>query len=161
MFPRICSWVHLADRADGTGLYVYNVHLDNLSQSSRQKSVRQLASHIDARKTNDPFIVMGDFNMELENPAMRYLQKVGYQSPYPKMKDAWLSMNPGKRPIGTYHKFKGKASCAKIDHIITSEHAKALDVEILRTAVNGRYPSDHFPVIATIRVPTSRGTKRL
>ena len=32
--PRICSWVHLVERDKSTGFYVYNLHLDNLSQNS-------------------------------------------------------------------------------------------------------------------------------
>ncbi len=156
LFPRICSWVHLVDKTDRSAFYVYNLHLDNWSQNSRQKSVRLLASRIAARKTQDPFIVMGDFNMELDNPAMMYLQKTGYQTPYPRMADAWLSVHPSQTSIGTYHKFTGKASCPKIDHIAISEHAQALNVNIDRHALNGRYPSDHFPVTATIRVSTKK-----
>ena len=100
--PRICSWVHLRDKNTGTGFYVYNLHLDNMSQSSRAKSVRQLAKHIAARKTNEPFIVMGDFNMPLENPAMQYLQQI----PDLQMTDAWLSINSGKSYVLEVRKFE-------------------------------------------------------
>lgn len=154
LFPRICSWVHLVDKTDETAFYVYNLHLDNWSQNSREKSVRLLASRIATRKTEDPFIVMGDFNMELDNPAMMYLQNIGQQSPYPLMVDAWESVNSGKSSGGTYHKFSGRASCPKIDHIPISENIQALYVKIDRHSLNGRYPSDHFPVIATINVPS-------
>ena len=37
MWPRICSWVHLTEKRTGEGLYVYNVHLDVLSQNSGKK----------------------------------------------------------------------------------------------------------------------------
>ena len=152
LFPRICSWVHLVDKTDGTGFYVYNLHLDHWSQNSRQKSVRLLASRIAARKTRDPFIVMGDFNMELDNPAMMYLQKIGHNTPYPKMVDAWLSVHPGKKSIGTRHNFRGRSTGPKIDHIPISENIQALEVKIDRYALDGRYPSDHFPVIATVQL---------
>jgi endonuclease/exonuclease/phosphatase family metal-dependent hydrolase len=153
LFPRICSWVHLVDKTDGIGFYVYNLHLDNWSQNSRKKSVRLLASRLAARKARDPFIVMGDFNMELDNPAMMYLHKIEDQSPCSIMRDAWLSVHPCETNIGTYHRFRGRQSCAKIDHIAISEHAQALNANIDRYALDGRYPSDHFPVIATIRIP--------
>jgi len=148
--PRICSWVHLVEKGQDSGFYVYNLHLDNLSQNSRKKSVKLLAKQVAARKTNDPFIVMGDFNMELDNPAMMYLQKIGCQTPYPKMVDAWQSVNTGKSATGTRHDFRGRLSGPKIDHIPLSENLKALEVNIDHRKVNGRYPSDHFPVIATI-----------
>jgi len=158
IFPRICSWVHLADKADNVRFYVYNVHLDNWSQNSREKSVRLLAGRIAARKTEDPFVVMGDFNMELDNPAMRYLQKIGYQNPWVRMADAWVSTRPNKNGVGTYHRFTGATSCPRIDHIETSEYAQVLDVRIDRRAVSGRYPSDHFPVTATLLLRTTGST---
>ena len=156
--PRICSWVQLQDKNTGTGLYIYNLHLDNLSQSSRGKSVRQLAKHIAARKTSEPFIVMGDFNMTLENPAMRYLQQI----PDLQMTDAWLSVNSGKSNIGTRHNFSGKTNGPKIDHIPISKNVQALEVDIDQTDVNGKYPSDHYPVIAKIllKKPMARMKKR-
>jgi len=155
IFPRICSWVHLVDKADKAGFYVYNLHLDNWSQNSRKKSVRLLAARIAARKTRDPFIVVGDFNMDLDNPAMRYLQEVGYQSPCRRMVDAWVSANSDEKGIGTYHRFTGATSCPRIDHIETSEYARVLDARTDRRVLNGRYPSDHFPVTATILLRTT------
>lgn len=151
LFPRICSWVHLTDTSNGKGFYVYNVHLDNISQSSRKKSVRQLAASIAERGTDDPFIVMGDFNMEIDNSAMKYLQKIEYASPYPKMIDAWSSLH-GDDSSGTYHKFRGKTTGPKIDHIPMSESVKAIDIRIDTTSQNGKYPSDHFPVTAIIKL---------
>jgi endonuclease/exonuclease/phosphatase family metal-dependent hydrolase len=91
--------------------------------------------------------------MELDNPAMKYLQKIGYETPYPRMVDAWMSVHPDDTNTGTYHKFKGRVSGRRIDHIPMSEHVQALDVRIDRKTLNGRYPSDHFPVTATIRIP--------
>lgn len=152
LFPRICSWVHLVDKNASRGFYVYNLHLDSTSQSSRQKSVRQLAAHIAKRATKEPFIVMGDFNMEIDNPAMNYLQKNGHNTPYPKMTDVWLSVNYGRSKAGTHHKFTGKTNCPKIDHMPISENARVLEVIIDQRSRNGKYPSDHFPMIAKIKL---------
>jgi endonuclease/exonuclease/phosphatase family metal-dependent hydrolase len=149
--PRICSWVYLTEKDSSDGFYVYNVHLDNLSQKSRAKSVELLAKMVSDRKTDDPFIVMGDFNMKIDNSAMKFLCKNGCDSPYPKMVDAWESVYPGQtRGTGTRHGFNGKVNGPRIDHMPVCESAKVLDVKIDRYNVNGKYPSDHFPVVATI-----------
>ncbi len=150
MPPRICSWVLLRDKTISSDFYVYNVHLDAFSQNSRKKSTRLLLERIATRKTHDPFIVMGDFNMDMDNPAMEYLQKSDIQSPYPKMVDAWQSIHPGEGGKGTRRNFKGNFSGKNIDHIPVSEHIKVLEVNIDRYHVNGRYASDHFPVIAKL-----------
>ena len=150
LWPRICSWVHLLDKTTGKAFYVYNVHLDNLSQNSRELSVKMLAGRIAARKTRDPFIVMGDFNMELSNPAMRYLQNYTSQTPYPRMIDTWSSVHFREPSIGTRHGFHGKTSGPRIDHIPVCENTIPLEAKIDRRQYDGKYPSDHFPVIAKI-----------
>lgn len=149
MPPRICSWVHLLEKDTGKRFYVYNLHLDHLSQNSRKEGVKLLAKFVTARKTQDPFIVMGDFNMKLSNSAMKYLYKNGCQTPHEKMYDAWLSVNPGQKG-GGWNIFGGKKSGPKIDHISISKDLKVLDVNVDRRKIKGRRPSDHYPVIATI-----------
>jgi endonuclease/exonuclease/phosphatase family metal-dependent hydrolase len=150
LWPRICSWIYLTEKTTGTSFYVYNVHLAVLSQNSRQKSAELLARRIATRSSNDPFIVMGDFNMEIDNPAMEYLQNIDSKTPYPKMLSAWQCLHPGRTGNGTRHSFLGETSGPKIDHIPICESARALDVQIDHRRINGRYPSDHFPVIAKI-----------
>jgi len=149
--PRICSWVYLVERNTRSGLYVYNLHLDNLSQNSRKKSVELLAHKIAVRQTNDPFVVMGDFNMETQNPAMRWLNRIGIGKPRLASVDVWQSIHPG-RTIGTRHGFRGRTSGKQIDHIRLSSNLHALDARIDTHNRNGRYPSDHFPVVANIRL---------
>jgi endonuclease/exonuclease/phosphatase family metal-dependent hydrolase len=151
MPPRICSWIHLAETNTGNGLYVYNVHLDHLSQNSRAKSVELLTEKIAARLTNDPFIMMGDFNMETQNPAMRWLNRIGIGKPRFSSVDVWQSIHPN-RSIGTRHGFSGRTSGPQIDHIRLSSNLQALDARIDTHSWNGRYPSDHFPVVANIRL---------
>ena len=117
MFARICTWVLLEDKQTNTTFYVYNVHLDNWSQYSREKSVRLLADMIANRKTEDPFIIVGDFNMQMGNPAMKYLEEIGNQDSYPMIVNAWQSLYSDNPKAGTYHKFSGSTKCPKIDHI--------------------------------------------
>lgn len=157
LWPRICSWIYLMEKSSGKGFYVYNVHLDVLSQNSREKSVELLARRIAARKIPAPFIVLGDFNMGLDNPAMVYLQNMNFKTPYPRMVDAWLSVSPGSMYEGTHHSFRGEASGTKIDHIPLSDDIQALEVMIDRRSVKDRYPSDHFPVIAKVLLKTPAG----
>jgi endonuclease/exonuclease/phosphatase family metal-dependent hydrolase len=40
----------------------------------------------------------------------------------------------------------------KIDHVFASAEWEILDAAIVRTERNQRYPSDHFPVTATVRL---------
>jgi endonuclease/exonuclease/phosphatase family metal-dependent hydrolase len=159
--PRICSWVYLREKDNNTKFYVYNVHLDAFSQNSRQKSARLLAQRVADRKTRDPFIVMGDFNMALYNPAMKYLMKFGYETPYPKMVDAWLSVHPDESETPTRQSFGGHIMGPNIDHIPISENLRALEVRIDNRKIDGGYPSDHFPVIAKILLKDPRQSQEI
>ncbi len=152
IFPRICSWVYLVEKNSKTGFYVYNVHLDNLSQNSRKKSVMLLSRRIAERKTQEPFILMGDFNMEQDNPAMAGLQKIYSRDFLTDTIDVWTKIYPNQTHIGTRHGFSGEINGPRIDHILVSENTQALNAVTDQFNRDGRYPSDHFPVIATIRL---------
>lgn len=150
--PRICTWVRLTEIASGSSFYVHNVHLDHQSQVARQKSAELLAKEISLRPTDDPFVVMGDFNMEMDNPAMLYLLKVGLQSPYPRLVDTWQVLYPAEDRPGTFNGFERNLSGPNIDHILVTDDTEIIEVGIDRRASNGQYPSDHFPVYAEINV---------
>jgi endonuclease/exonuclease/phosphatase family metal-dependent hydrolase len=151
--------VHLIEAQTGDGLYVYNLHLDNISQNSREKSVQLLMKKIAARQTNEPFIMMGDFNMEIQNPAMRWLSRIGITRPLLASFDVWQAIHPN-RSIGTRHGFTGHLSGPQIDHIRLSSSLHAMDARIDNHNRNGRYPSDHFPVVANIRLVGPRYSRR-
>jgi endonuclease/exonuclease/phosphatase family metal-dependent hydrolase len=152
LWPRICSWVHLLDKTTRTGFYVYNVHMDNLSQRSREKSADMLADKIAARRTQDPFIVMGDFNMSSDNPAMQHLQKVGYKAAFSGTVDAWSSVHFREPRVGTRHGFHGRTSGPMIDHIRLCDNIVPLEATVDQRNFDGKYPSDHFPVTAKVRI---------
>ncbi|MGE0478896.1 MAG: hypothetical protein AB7Q17_00365 [Phycisphaerae bacterium] len=53
---------------------------------------------------------------------------------------------------GTYHGFDGIADTPRIDWILHNRRFVADAADIIRTSASGRYPSDHFPVTATLRL---------
>jgi len=145
---RICTWVRLMDARSRRGLYVYNLHLDHISQPSREKSVALLAERIRKRTDTEPFIVMGDFNAGEENAAVRFLksEEVG-------LIDTYRHLHPADSSVGTFHAFRGDRTGEKIDHIFVEPWTEILGAAILHGDTDGRYPSDHFPVTARIRTP--------
>jgi endonuclease/exonuclease/phosphatase family metal-dependent hydrolase len=149
--PRICSWARLI--ADGgQPLWVYNVHLDHESQPSREQSVRLLLERIRSRPVpGEPVIVTGDFNVGEGDPALEpLLGKPGEDAAF---LDTFRMLHPGDTEVGTYTAFEfGRTKGAKIDYVLVEPGTEVLRAGILRYSRNRRYPSDHFPVVATIRV---------
>jgi endonuclease/exonuclease/phosphatase family metal-dependent hydrolase len=130
------------------------VHLDSVSQTSREKSVVLLMQRVAARQvTTDPFIITGDFNAGETNLATRYMKGAamidGMTNPLPRV-DSFRELFPNANNAGTSGGFTGATNGGKIDYIYIGTGEKALDAEIIHTNVNGRYPSDHYPVRATI-----------
>ena len=122
-----------------------------MSQRSRTNSVRLLVKEIAASNSSLPFIIIGDFNMKRTNPAVEFLLTDSEENKFP-VTDAWLSVHPGQPAMPTCN-FGLWGKGPQIDHIKLSENVKAITAEIDDRKVDGRYPSDHFPVIATIMFP--------
>ena len=160
---RICTWARFIEKKSGKAFYIFNLHLDHVSQPSREKSVVLLAQRVQNRKHKDAFVVTGDFNAGESNPVVMYLKgKValsgsnGRESDNPvPMLDTFRALHPDVKDVRTAHDFKGAREGNKIDYIFTPPSVKVLEAEILYDNVDGRYPSDHFPVTAFLRLPAN------
>jgi len=149
---RICTWARFVDR-DGRAFWHFNVHLDHISQPSRERSTALLAQRISERRTPDePAIVTGDFNVGEDNPAIATL--LGPRDgAAPLMLDTFRVRYPDEKTAGTFSGFvMGTVSGPKIDYILVPPGTEVLAAEIIRTSRDGRYPSDHFPVSARVRL---------
>lgn len=147
--PRICSWARLRDRDFGRSLYIYNVHFDHESQESRERSAALLIERIHGQAGGDPVIVAGDFNAGEDNLAMRILR--GDDRPAgPSLRDSYRVLYPDEAQVGTFNGFRGDTSGPKIDGVFVSDGWRVEAAAIVRTSPLGRYPSDHFPVVATL-----------
>jgi endonuclease/exonuclease/phosphatase family metal-dependent hydrolase len=157
---RICTWARLARLDAVDRFYVYNLHLDHESQASRERSVELLAQRIATRATNDPFIMLGDFNAGEDNPAIRFLTgdvdrlatEVEATPVSPHLKDTFRALYPTPTGVGTFNAFRGDTAGKQIDWILVSDEWEVLEAAIVRTNDGGRYPSDHFPVTALVRL---------
>lgn len=144
--PRICTWAVLGDRETGREFSLYNVHLDHESQAAREKSVQLLIDTLRQRAVGGPIIVTGDFNAEPGNPAVRRLQAAGSPAPVSALSLA------SPTPPGTFHGFTGRASGGPIDYIFLSPEWHVLKADVLTGDSVAPFPSDHFPVAATLRL---------
>lgn len=163
---RVCTWARLIDKTSGDGLYVYNVHMDHRSQPSRERAAELIAARIEGRAHPDePVVVMGDLNAGESNPAVRYLRgEIARASSAeawpdhtppasPALVDTFRAIHPDAGEVGTFSGFRpGATTGEKIDHVLVSPGVAVIDASIDRTSREGRYPSDHFAVIATVQL---------
>jgi endonuclease/exonuclease/phosphatase family metal-dependent hydrolase len=60
---------------------------------------------------------------------------------------------PDEKIAGTFSGFvMGTVNGPKIDYILVPPGTEVLAAEIIRTSRDERYPSDHFPVSARVRL---------
>lgn len=152
--PRICSWARLKHKACGRHYWHYNVHLDHLSQPSREKSAQLVAQRMAARaEQSEPVILTGDFNAEPGNLAVTYLvggQSIEAQKSPVALTDAWLTLHEGDAASGTFHSFNGGTDGIHIDYVMFGRGVSAKSAAIVTTHDGALYPSDHYPVSAVL-----------
>lgn len=148
---RICTWGRFREKNTGREFLVYNFHLDHQSQAARVESVQQILRHIDRRKEELPVVLTGDFNADMKNPALAPLWRTD-DSGEPRYKSAFAVTAPHAEGVGTFHYFEGVRHRAKIDFVLVDSGFDVLGAAILRDHRDGRYPSDHFPVRARLRL---------
>ena len=151
---RISTWARFVDR-DGRGFYHFNLHLDHESQPSRERSTALLKQRIEARAVStDPVVVTGDFNVGERNPALPALVGRGPGDATAAFLDTFRVKHPDDTTVGTFTAFKfGATGGDKIDYVLVQPGTDVLAADIVRTSRNDRYPSDHFPVVAKVRLP--------
>lgn len=158
---RICTWARMRDSRTGQSFYFYNTHLDHRSPPSQQRSAELIAQRIAAHEHNtDAVILTGDFNAGEDTSTIRFLkgeierafETTANPPPSPKLRDTFRVLHPDATNVGTFNGFRGESSRGKIDYVFVSADVQVVSAEIVHDNADGRYPSDHFPVTATVRL---------
>lgn len=153
MFPRVCTWVRFRDMNSQKAFVVYNTHLDHHSEEAREQGVKVIWNYIRSYKSEHalPVIVIGDMNSYPSDPTILYLSGESEgEGPNGWLKDAYTAL---EGDVGrTFHDFKGEADEWPIDYIFVSPEVALLETIVDRRQVNGGHPSDHYPIIASVRI---------
>jgi endonuclease/exonuclease/phosphatase family metal-dependent hydrolase len=142
--PRICTWA-LFETAGGQRFTVFNTHFDHRGPRARLESARLLAHRVSERAEHGPAVVLGDLNAAEDSAPLAVLSDV--------LVDTFRAVHPGAVEVGTAHGFGGDRGGAKIDYVLVTPGVEPLAAQIVRDRPEGRWPSDHFPVTARVRLP--------
>ena len=151
---RICTWAELLVRETDRTLYIYNTHMDDGSREARENGARMIMEHIQGEVQTTPFVFMGDFNAPEDSEVLKIIKgnSEARQNLRIQMVDSFRVLYPDRENVGTYNGFTGQSDGPKIDYIMVRPSMKVIEASILQTNREGRYPSDHFPVTALIRI---------
>lgn len=152
--PRILTWARLECRAGGGQIDLYNTHFHWGSDFTRW-AVERLAGWIGATPEAVPVVLTGDFNVDAASPEHTALTAMTLPGRR-RLRDVFDERPPRQ---GTRHDFTGLAPVC-IDWILVSSDLEVRDAWTDTWSRDGRYPSDHFPVVASLALPGSTGASR-
>ena len=147
-YARIATVARLEARATGEELVFANTHLDNGSAEARRAGAALVRDRA-VVGADAPVVVCGDCNCEPGSDPYRILEGEGTNAPLRDTREA--SRSPPIGPSVTFPGFTDPTSGRRIDHVFVSA-----DVGVVRHATradtreNGRFPSDHLPVMADL-----------
>ena len=137
-FPRVATLCRLRlEVGGGQEVQLVNTHLDAADRGNRIASAEQLAAWLDPAV---PRIVLGDLNATPDSPVLAPLLDAG-------LRDALVDV-----PGGTEHRFTGATDGRRIDHVLVSDDIEVVSAWIAHGTGSGRLPSDHWPVVADLRL---------
>lgn len=144
---RICSWVYLLDRQSGKKFYFFNAHYDHEGVQARVESSKLILQKIRSIAGGKPVIFTGDLNGGQDSDWYLQLANSGL------LRDSYRLAKFPYANNGSFNGFKGTNGRMEIiDHIFLSPAFTVSNWGILTDTYHGKYPSDHFPVMATIRL---------
>lgn len=148
---RICSWVRLRETATGKEFVFANTHFDHKGVIARQEASKVISHRVSVIAAGVPALLTGDLNINEDNPAYTVFVKPTTPGAI-RWTDAFREVHPKRGPEEvSFHAFKGGSTGSRIDFIFHTDHFVATEAAIDRTARNGRYPSDHYPVTAVVK----------
>lgn len=143
---RIVTWARLAEKSGSPEFFVFNTHLDHVSQYAREKSINLILSRISDLASGSPVILMGDFNVEEDNVVYQMIRDYG-------LKDTYRDIHPAADSMDlTFHGWRDETGLTRIDFIFVSGHFSTGKSEVIRRKTDGQYPSDHLPVVSAVEL---------
>ena len=140
--PRMVTWGVFRDRRNDRTLHFFNTHFAHRREDgeARTQSARVIAAHLGKLPAEADVVLTGDFNTDAGSEPHRILTEL--------LKDAREGVSEAKGPTDTFHGFKGTPRPGRIDWILYRGRLQPVAVETITHSQEGRYPSDHFPVLA-------------
>lgn len=153
--PRLVRHAQLRDRQTGIEFVHFNTHFDHRGEVARTESATLLRDRIDSLAPAAPLVVTGDFNCRESTEPHRILTDGAVASHRRSLTDTHrISRYPHHGPSTSMTDFQDLVPDKKIDYVLVSDGVEVINHgSCSDTYDNGRYPSDHLPVIADVSLP--------
>lgn len=148
---RVATWARFRDRRTGCSHLHLNTHFDHIGERARQESARLIRLRLAPLADGLPVIVTGDLNADPRSVPYRILTRDTIAGAIAPLRDAFASSAGGHYgPTSTWNAFTAIEPGRRIDYVLASPELPVLAHAILPDSWDGRFPSDHLPVIAVV-----------
>lgn len=158
-FPRICTVAEVYIKSLDSTIRVFNTHFDHICGMARLLGVNIILRTMHELNNEKPMptILMGDMNAGPKSKPIRVLRENRHPYSNVHLTDVYSRCKP-ESIKNTHHGFNDKSLLAMlidrapIDYIFVSDEFEVIDAYIERSNKDGRFPSDHFPIVATLKL---------
>jgi endonuclease/exonuclease/phosphatase family metal-dependent hydrolase len=155
--PRIVTWGRLRDRRSGAVFHLFNTHFDHRGEAARRESASLLLRKVaEIAGGEGPVVVTGDFNAAPDSEPYRILTARG---PSGLVDALHASACPHHGPTSSWNAFRAIEPGRRIDWILVRPPVEVRQHGILSDTFDGRFPSDHLPVLAEVAIGSSSGER--
>ncbi len=148
--PRIFTWGIFENNDSKEQILIVNTHYDHRSAEARHRSSMVIVDHIKKMANNLSVILLGDFNAGEKDPPITYLTNNNVLP----LKDAYRSVHqvPQEKDM-TFYGWRDHipGTGKRLDYIFYRGDIKPVSSQVIDYNADGRYPSDHMPVIAIFK----------
>ncbi|MSR20361.1 MAG: endonuclease/exonuclease/phosphatase family protein [Gemmatimonadetes bacterium] len=148
---RIVTWARFHHFESGRQIYVFNTHFSPREGPQHVEAMARITERLATLPPGASVILMGDFNSAAgTSDAWKAATSQG-------LRDVWTIAPERRGPPFTSNGFGPPPAEGdwRIDWILVSGSIEASSVSTVVHSAGGRYPSDHYPVVATLRVHPS------
>jgi len=138
---RICTWVRLRDLATGSTFRIYNTH-QYMTEPARLSAIRVILARIDVGDPSEAVLVAGDFYAPPDTQDRRLFEAAGLIS-----SGQFVGATAGS-PTYPFYGIHFRS----LDDILINRGWRVLDRHILDVKPENTFPSDHFGVMADLRL---------
>ncbi len=152
---RIVTWARFEEIATGRTFHVFNTHFDHVGPVARRESAGLLLRRIASIAGSGPAVVTGDFNCSANGEPYKILT-AGVEGAAPLTDARTVSRTPaygGGRSFSGFKPAKGPGEI--IDHIFVRGGVSVARCGVIAESWDGRFVSDHYPVLAGIILPAA------
>jgi len=148
---RIVTWAKFKDKKAGTTFFAFNTHFDHMGKVARRESAKLLLSRVREIAGDVPAVITGDFNSEPKDEPIQIITDKNNALHLEDTRE--ICQTPHYGPSGTFNGFKSKErSDQPIDYIFINKKWNVLRHATISQTWEGRFASDHFAVLATLRL---------